>query len=111
MDNDFIPTYEWRMSYHLSWVVRKPPQGLIFLMLYKANLQDRAVLAMWSENSAYHQSHLPRFLESFKDIGKIVHVTSGVQPQFTKLQEYSKLPSSAITKSTTTHAHDAADVW
>ncbi len=31
-----------------SFVAYSERKGLIFLMLYKANLQDRAVVAMWS---------------------------------------------------------------
>ncbi len=40
-------------------------KGLIFLMLNKENLQDRAVLAMWSENVNWWSITTPGFLAVF----------------------------------------------
>ncbi len=43
-------------------------KGLIFLMLNKANLQDRAVLAMWSEKVSGSLITTPRFLAVFEGV-------------------------------------------
>ncbi len=37
-------------------------KGLIFLILYNANLQDRAVLVMWSVKFSLSSITTPRFL-------------------------------------------------
>ncbi len=51
-------------------------KGLIFLILYNANLQDRAVLVMWSEKFSLSSITTPRFLAVFEgafNVNKHVH--------------------------------------
>ncbi len=43
-------------------------KALIFLILYKANLQDRAVLVMWSEKFSLSSITTPRFLAVFEGV-------------------------------------------
>jgi len=43
-------------------------KGLILLMLCKANLQDRAVLAMWSVNFSWSSITTPRFLANLDGV-------------------------------------------
>ncbi len=43
-------------------------KGPDFLILYKANLQDRAVLAMWSEKFSLSSITTPRFLAVFEEV-------------------------------------------
>ncbi len=43
-------------------------KGLIFLILYNANLQDRAVLVMWSVKFSLSSITSPRFLAVFEGV-------------------------------------------
>ncbi len=43
-------------------------KGLIFLILYNANLQDRAVLVMWSVKVSLSSITTPRFLAVFEGV-------------------------------------------
>ncbi len=51
-----------------SCVACSERKGLIFLILYKANLLDRVVLAMWSEKFSLSSITTPRFLAVFKGL-------------------------------------------
>ncbi len=53
---------------NVSWI-----RPLIFLILYNANLQDRAVLVMWSEKFSWSSITTPRFLAVFEGVMVDVH--------------------------------------
>ncbi len=48
-ESDFVDFVHYCAILFGSCVACSERKGLIFLILYKANLKDRAVLAMWSE--------------------------------------------------------------
>ncbi len=51
-----------------SCVACSERKGLIFLILYNTNLQDRAVLSMWSEKFSLSSITTPRFLAFFEGV-------------------------------------------
>ncbi len=51
-----------------SCVACSERKGMIFLMVNKANLQDRAVLVMWSEKVSWSSIITPRFLAGFEGV-------------------------------------------